>query len=88
MKANYLRGGSLALDDLQPLGVVEPELLPPDPVPPGLIVERDDVQGCVAQTLDLRVAVVHQVDLVKTKSAFQDFSSLNDGTSSEIITRR
>ena len=54
---------SLSLDDLEPLRVVEPELLPPHPVPPGVVVQGDDVQRGVAQLLHLRVPIVHQIDL-------------------------
>ena len=59
----HLRCGSLAFYDFQPLSVVKPELLSPDPIPPGLVVQGDDVQRGVTQTLDFRVPVVHQVNL-------------------------
>jgi hypothetical protein len=59
---NYLCG-SLSFYNLKPLRVVEAKLFSANPIPPRLVVQRDDVQGRVAQLLNFRIPIVHQVDL-------------------------
>jgi hypothetical protein len=55
--------GSLSFYNLKPLRVVEAKLFSANPIPPRLVVQRDDVQGRVAQLLNFRIPIVHQVDL-------------------------